>query len=53
VAISCEHGNEPLGSKKFGEFLDTLSDYKLLKKVSITWSLFIVSLVVPFRISKQ
>jgi hypothetical protein len=25
VAGSCEHGNEPSGSIKFGEFLDELS----------------------------
>jgi hypothetical protein len=28
-----EHGNEPSGSIKGGEFLDWLSDYHLLKKV--------------------
>jgi hypothetical protein len=26
VAVSCEHGNEPLGSIKGGGFLDKLSD---------------------------
>jgi hypothetical protein len=26
MAASCEHGNEPLGSIKSGEFLDWLSD---------------------------
>jgi len=31
-AGSCEHGNEPLGSMKGGEFLDGLSDYLLPKK---------------------
>jgi hypothetical protein len=31
VAGSCEHGNEPLHSKKGGKFLDWLSDYYLLK----------------------
>jgi hypothetical protein len=30
----CEHGNEPSGSIKDGEFLDYLSHYKLLKKDS-------------------
>jgi hypothetical protein len=30
----CEHGNEPSVSLKGGEFLDQLSDYKLLKKDS-------------------
>jgi len=29
---SCEHGNEPSGSIKSGEFLDQLNDYQLLKK---------------------
>jgi hypothetical protein len=33
VAGSCEHGNEPSGSKKGGE-LDQLSDFQLLKKDS-------------------
>jgi hypothetical protein len=28
---SCEHGNEPLDSIKGEEFLDQLSDYKLLR----------------------
>jgi hypothetical protein len=28
----CEHGNEPSGSIKGWEFLDQLSNYKLLKK---------------------
>jgi hypothetical protein len=35
---SCEHGNEPLGSIKGGEFLDWLSDYYLLKKDSVPWT---------------
>jgi hypothetical protein len=34
VVGRCEHGNEPLGSIKGGEFLDKLSDYQLLKKDS-------------------
>jgi hypothetical protein len=32
------HGNEPSGSIKGGEFLDKLSDYKLLKNESTPWS---------------
>jgi hypothetical protein len=32
VAGSCEHGNGHLGSIKSREFLDQLSDNKLLKK---------------------
>jgi hypothetical protein len=32
VKGSCEHGNEPSGSIKGGEFLDRLSDHKIRKK---------------------
>jgi hypothetical protein len=32
VAGSCEHGNEPSGSVKYREILESLSDYELLKK---------------------
>jgi hypothetical protein len=35
VAGSCEHGKEPSGSIKVGEFPDYLSDYQLLKKDSL------------------
>jgi hypothetical protein len=35
---SCEHGYEPSGSAKGGEFLDQLSDCKFLKKDSAPWS---------------
>jgi len=28
----CEHGNEPSGTIKGGEFVDQLSDHSLLKK---------------------
>jgi hypothetical protein len=38
VAGSCEHGNEPSGSIKCGEFLDWLSDFQLLEEVSAPWS---------------
>jgi hypothetical protein len=38
VAGCSEHGNEPSGSIKGGEFLDLLSDYYLLKKDSAPWS---------------
>jgi hypothetical protein len=34
VAISCEDGNESLGSIKGREFIDKLNDYQLLKKNS-------------------
>jgi hypothetical protein len=34
----CEHGNEPLGSIKGGEFLDYLSNCQLLKKDSAPWN---------------
>jgi hypothetical protein len=32
---SCEHGNEPSGPIKGGEFLDYLSDCQLLMKDSV------------------
>jgi hypothetical protein len=38
VAGSCEHGDEPSGYIKGGEFGDLLSDYQLLKKDSAPWS---------------
>jgi hypothetical protein len=38
VSGSCEHGNEPSGSTKGGEFLGYLSDYQLLKKDSAPWN---------------
>jgi hypothetical protein len=42
MAGSCEHGNEPSGSIKGEEFIEYLSDYWLLKKVSTPWSLLII-----------
>jgi hypothetical protein len=38
VAGCCEHGNEPSGSIKGGEFLDWLSDSQLLKKDTAPWN---------------
>jgi hypothetical protein len=38
VADSCEHGNEPSGFIKGGEFLERLSDYLLLMKEYVPWS---------------
>jgi hypothetical protein len=35
VASSCDHGNEPWGCIKGGEFLDHLSDYQIVKTDSI------------------
>jgi hypothetical protein len=35
MAASCEHGEEPSGSIKDREFLDSLSIYYLLKKHSV------------------
>jgi len=32
MANSCEQSNKPSGSAEGGEFLDQLSDYKLVKK---------------------
>jgi hypothetical protein len=37
VAGSSDHGNEPSGSIKGGEFLDYLSDYLILKKNTSQW----------------
>jgi hypothetical protein len=34
VTESCEHGNEPSGSKKGGKFLDEVSDCQRLMKDS-------------------
>jgi len=39
VAGSCGDGNEPAGSTKDAKFRDQVSDYELLKKGSVTWSL--------------
>jgi len=41
VTGCCEHGNEPSGSIKGGEFNDYLSDCQLLKKSSAAWSLLV------------
>jgi hypothetical protein len=38
VAVTCEHGNEPSGAVRGGEFLDQLSDW-WLRKDSAPWSL--------------
>jgi len=38
VADFCEHGSEPSGSIKGGEFHGYLSDYQLVKKDSAPWS---------------
>jgi hypothetical protein len=35
---SCEHGNEPSGSIKGGEFVGQLCDCQLLKKDSASWN---------------
>jgi hypothetical protein len=37
VASASEHSHEPRSSIKGDEFLEYLSDYKLLKKSSIPW----------------
>jgi len=34
---SCKHSNKPAGSIREGGFLDSLSDYQLLKKDSVPW----------------
>jgi hypothetical protein len=38
VARSREHGNEPSGFTKGGEFLDWLSYYRLFRKDSASWN---------------
>jgi len=38
VANCCEHGDEPSGSIKLGEFLDSLMNCQLLKNVSAAWN---------------
>jgi hypothetical protein len=35
---SCEHGNEPLGSKKCWELVEQLHNWRVLKKGSAPWS---------------
>jgi hypothetical protein len=37
VSCCCEHGNEPSGSMKCCEFLEQLSDRRLLKEDSAPW----------------
>jgi hypothetical protein len=39
VTGCCERGNELSGFTKGGEFLDQLSDKKLVKKVSAPWNM--------------
>jgi hypothetical protein len=46
VAGSFEHGNKPSGSIKYGEFLDQLSDYQLLKTDSAPWSYLIIIIII-------
>jgi hypothetical protein len=36
----CEHGNEPSGYTKSGEFLDCLTDGQFLTKGAAAWSSF-------------
>jgi hypothetical protein len=38
VVVSCEHGNQPLGLIKGGEFLEQLSNYHVIKKDSVPCS---------------
>jgi hypothetical protein len=37
VAVSCEHGNDPSGSKNRRVFLGQLNDCQLLKKGCDSW----------------
>jgi hypothetical protein len=48
----CEHGNEPSGSIKDGEFLDLLSDHQLLKDCSTALIMFVKSCLRPTVCSK-
>jgi hypothetical protein len=43
VAGSCEHGKEPSGSIKCWEILERLSDWRLLKKGSTSWSSLVIT----------
>jgi hypothetical protein len=45
VAGPCEHGNEPSGSIKGGEFFDQLDNSWIFKKDSAPWSLLVAWLV--------
>jgi hypothetical protein len=38
ATVSCEKGNEPLGSIKVGAYFDQLSDYHFPKTDSAQWS---------------
>jgi hypothetical protein len=38
VAGCCEYGDEPSGSIKYGEFLEQLMTFYLLRKDSAPWS---------------
>ena len=42
---SCEDHNEPPHSIKYREFLDDLSNYELVKKVTFLWSCLVTSLL--------
>jgi hypothetical protein len=52
VAGSCEHDNEPSGSKNGREFLDCLSDCQLLKNCAPWSELGVASFVTEFLYSK-
>jgi hypothetical protein len=45
---SCEHGNELWGFRTGGRLLNQQDDYKLLKKNSAPWSLFVCLFVCLF-----
>jgi hypothetical protein len=49
VSGLCEHSNEPSGSIKDGECLDSLSDYHLLKDASVPCD-FNVRWLFPYKI---
>lgn len=41
VTGSCESGNKPSGSTKFGEFVKQLSQYQAIKGQSLKWQLHV------------
>jgi hypothetical protein len=44
VEGSYEHGNEPSGSIKWCEIYDRLNDWRLLKKDSAPWTLWLATM---------
>lgn len=56
MPVSCEYDNGPFGSIEGREFLDKLSDSKLLKKavlrgVRLTWNYFVAHIFKSARLT--